>query len=46
MDYRSALNHLLGLIDHERTVSTDKKRVRYDLRRMEALLRRLGGPSP
>ena len=44
MDYRSALNRLLGLIDHERTVSTGRKRVRYDLRRMEALLRRLGDP--
>ena len=44
MDYRSALNCLLGLIDHERTVSTGRKRVRYDLRRMEALLRRLGDP--
>jgi dihydrofolate synthase/folylpolyglutamate synthase len=44
MDYRNALNRLLGLIDHERTVSTGRKRVRYDLRRMEAMLRRLGDP--
>jgi dihydrofolate synthase/folylpolyglutamate synthase len=44
MDYMSALHRLLGLVDHERITSPDRERVRYDLRRMEALLRRLGDP--
>ena len=45
MDYRSALQRLLQLVDHERIVSSsNRERVRYDLRRMEALLLRLGDP--
>ena len=44
MDYRSALHSLLQLVDHERTTYPSRERVRYDLRRMEALLRRLGNP--
>jgi len=44
MDYRDALHRLLQLVDHERTISPTRERVRYDLRRMEALLHRLGDP--
>ncbi len=44
MDYQSALQKLLGLVDHERIVSATRERVRYDLRRMETLLARLGNP--
>ena len=44
MDYTGALHRLLGLVDHERVVSATRERVRYDLRRMEALLARLGNP--
>ena len=44
MDYRTALHHLLQLIDYERLLSPDRDRVRYDLRRMDALLDRLGNP--
>ena len=45
MDYRSALNHLLELNDLERMISPTRKRVRYDLSRMEVLLLRLGNPQ-
>lgn len=44
MDYKGTLHRLLQLIDLERVVSSPKVRVRYDLRRMEALLIRLGDP--
>ena len=44
MDYRSALDRLLGLIDYERLTLPAGKRARYDLRSMEALLGRLGNP--
>ena len=44
MDYRSALCRLLHLVDHERSTSSPRVRVRYDLRRMDALLRGLGNP--
>ena len=42
MEYKAALNLLLQLVDHERTTSPTGDRVRYDLRRMAALLDRLG----
>ncbi len=45
MDYRSALHRLSQLVDHERTTSPTRKRVRYDLRRMKLLLTRLGEPQ-
>ncbi len=45
MSYRDALVRLLQLVDHERLTSPTKRRVRYDLRRMEALLDRLGNPQ-
>ena len=45
MDYKSALGRLLRLVDHERIVSSNRERVRYDLSRMEALLDRLGNPQ-
>ena len=44
MDYSSALHSLLRLVDYERMVSPTNTRARYDLRRMEALLHRLGDP--
>ena len=44
MDYKGALHRLLQLIDLERMVFSPKVRVRYDLRRIEALLSRLGDP--
>ena len=44
MDYDSALGRLFELVDHERMSSPTKERVRYDLRRMELLLRELGDP--
>ena len=44
MDYTDALHRLLQLVDHERMVSVTRERVRYDLRRMEALLHRLSDP--
>ena len=44
MDYRRALGRLLQLVDYERITSPTRDRVRYDLRRMEALLHRLGDP--
>ena len=44
MDYAGALHRLLQLVDTERTVTASRDRVRYDLRRMEALLSRLGDP--
>ena len=45
MDYRSALRRLLQLVDLERVTPSTRKRVRYNLRRMEALLSRLGNPQ-
>ena len=44
MDYRSALGGLLQLVDLERMASHTRERIRYDLRRMVALLQRLGNP--
>ena len=44
MHYRTALHHLLQLVDYERLLSPNRDRVRYDLRRMQALLDRLGNP--
>ena len=44
MEYTDALHRLLQLVDHERVVSVTGERVRYDLRRMEALLHRLSDP--
>ena len=44
MDYKTAMTQLLGLVDHERVSSSNRQRIRYDLRRMEALLLRLGSP--
>ena len=44
MDYRSALGRLLQLVDHERITVPSRTRVRYDLRRMEALVRSLENP--
>ena len=44
MDYMTAMRHLLGLVDYERVSSSNRQRIRYDLRRMEALLLRLGSP--
>ena len=44
MDYNDALQRLLGLVDNERVNATVRTRVRYDLRRMEALLSVLGDP--
>ena len=44
MEYKAALNLLLQLVDHERITSSTNERVRYDLRRMEVLLGRLGNP--
>ena len=44
MDYPGALHRLLQLVDTERMVSPSRERVRYDLRRMGALLSRLGDP--
>ena len=44
MNYRDALDRLLGLVDLERVAPTPRTRVRYDLRRMESLLHRLGEP--
>ena len=43
-DYRSALRRLFQLVDLERLSSAQRDRGRYDLRRMEALLSRLGDP--
>ena len=43
-EYRRALDRLLGLIDYERTTSSDGTRVRYDLSRIRALASRLGDP--
>ncbi len=48
MDYNSALERLLGLLDTERApapASGRERKRRYDLRRMEALLHRLGDPQ-
>ena len=44
MDYSDALQRLLRLVDNERINSTVRTRVRYDLRRMEALLKALDNP--
>ena len=44
MDYRNALHRLLQLVDYERMTFSTRARVRYDLRRMETLLHRLGNP--
>ena len=44
MDYRGALRRLVGLIDLEKMVASPRVRGRYNLRRMEALLARLGDP--
>ena len=44
MHYSTALHHLLQLVDYERLLSPNRDRVRYDLRRMQALLDRLGNP--
>ena len=44
MDYRQALSSLLGLVDFERMDTSTRRRVRYDLARIEALLSRLGDP--
>ena len=44
MDYQQALSRLLQLVDYERLGATSRVRVRYDLGRMEALLRCLGNP--
>ena len=41
MDYQTALHRLLHLVDHERTLSPARTRIRYDLRRMEALMHSL-----
>ena len=49
-DYASALSRMLGLVDNERTpdISPDTERrhqPRYDLTRIQALLKRLGNPE-
>ena len=46
MDYRGSIDRLLSLVDHERaTLVGPRQKVIYDLRRMEALLERLGDPQ-
>ncbi len=46
MDYPGAIDRLLNLVDHERTPPAGpRQKVIYDLRRMEALLERLGDPQ-
>ena len=44
VNYGSALQRLLQLVDYERITSSTRTRIRYDLRRMEALLHRLDDP--
>mgnify|MGYP001614839891 CR=1 FL=1 len=45
MDYRHAIDHLLSLVDRERSApSGPRQKLIYDLGRMEALLERLGSP--
>ncbi|MCE2404010.1 MAG: bifunctional folylpolyglutamate synthase/dihydrofolate synthase [Dehalococcoidia bacterium] len=44
IEYRDALDRLLGLIDYERVASSKGTRVRYDLSRIRGLLSRLGDP--
>lgn len=44
VNYRSALHRLMQLVDYERITSQPRTRIRYDLRRMEALLHSLGEP--
>lgn len=44
MDYQGAVRYLLGLADWERMASPVGQRPRYDLRRIEALVERLGSP--
>ena len=44
MEYKSALNHLFKLVDYERLKANHGLRIRYDLRRMSALLGQLGDP--
>ena len=46
MDYSQAIDHLLGMVDHERPRPSAPRQKRiYDLGRMEALLQRLGRPQ-
>lgn len=46
MDYPQAIARILNLVDHERnTVTGPRQKAIYDLRRMEALLERLGSPQ-
>ena len=44
MDYRTALHHLLSLVDFERSHQGRDALPRYDLSRMEEFLDRLGNP--
>jgi len=46
MDYPQAINALLAMVDHERSVAAAPRQKRiYDLGRMEALLARLNNPQ-
>jgi dihydrofolate synthase/folylpolyglutamate synthase len=46
LDYPGSIDRLLTLVDHERTTPAGpRQKVIYDLRRMEALLERLGQPQ-
>lgn len=44
MDYRQALDYILGFTDYEKTPAVSYAAANFDLRRMEALLGRLGNP--
>ncbi|MSQ06401.1 MAG: bifunctional folylpolyglutamate synthase/dihydrofolate synthase [Dehalococcoidia bacterium] len=45
LDYSQAINALLAMVDHERSQAPlPRQKLIYDLRRMEALLARLGNP--
>jgi dihydrofolate synthase/folylpolyglutamate synthase len=46
LDYRGSIDRLLTLVDHERTTPAGpRQKAIHDLRRMEALLERLGDPQ-
>lgn len=45
MDYASAMHHLLNLVDVERMAGATPPVEKYDLGRMEELVRRLGDPQ-
>ena len=46
MDYREAVNRIMGLVDYERPSTIPGQQPRYDLNRIGAFLELLGNPPP